>query len=59
MLKELLPYIIPTLSFLLSLTVYITGRLDKKEEKKEKRLKEAQALNGQGEALPPRRNTHR
>ncbi|WP_339198526.1 hypothetical protein MKY95_10055 [Paenibacillus sp. FSL P4-0176] len=57
--KELLPYIIPTLGFILNLTIFLVGRMDKKEEKKEKRLKEAQALNGQGEQLPPRSRTHR
>lgn len=58
MLKELAPFIIPSLSFLLSLTAFIVGRLDKKAERKEKRLKEAQAQMERGESFPPRKNTH-
>ncbi|WP_405168533.1 hypothetical protein [Paenibacillus sp. FSL H3-0286] len=53
--KEILPY----LSFLLSLTVFIVGRLDKKAEKKEKILKELQTEQSGASALPPRKTKHR
>ncbi|WP_440118426.1 hypothetical protein [Paenibacillus sp. QZ-Y1] len=57
--KELLPYIIPSLAFILNLIIFLVGRRDKKEEKKEKRLKEAKEKHKEGEQLPPRSNTHR
>ncbi|WP_179088758.1 hypothetical protein [Paenibacillus odorifer] len=56
--KEIVPYIIPTLGLLLNLTIFIVGRLDKKAERKEKRLKEAQAQMERGESFPARKSTH-
>lgn len=56
--KELLPYIIPTLGFILNLTIFLVGRMDKKEEKKEKRMKEVREQHKEGEQLPPRSKTH-
>jgi hypothetical protein len=58
MLKEIVPYIVPSLGLLLNLTIFIVGRLDKKAEKKEKRLKEAQAQIERGESFPTRKSTH-
>jgi hypothetical protein len=57
--KEYIPYLVPALGFLLNLTIFIVGRLDKKAEKKEKRLKETQTQIERGECFPPRKSTHR
>ncbi|WP_405168316.1 hypothetical protein [Paenibacillus sp. FSL H3-0286] len=56
--NEIIKYI-PALGFLLNLTIFIIGRLDKKAEKKEKRLKETQTQIEKGECFPPRKSTHK
>ncbi|KAF6626964.1 hypothetical protein H6F38_23190 [Paenibacillus sp. EKM208P] len=52
--KELLPY----LTFLLSLTVFITNERRVRRKEREERLKENQAKIEKG-TFPPRKETHR
>jgi hypothetical protein len=56
--KDWIPYILPSLSFILSLVTLIINERRIRRKEKEERLKEKQAEMKNG-AYPPRRDKHR